>query len=560
MQAFQTLIEEVSKYFSTILMIPLLGVGVYLTWRLRLVQMIRFGHSWRVIAGVYDKEDDAGDINHLQALSAALSATIGIGNIAGVATAIHFGGPGALFWMWVSAFLGMATKFGEATLAMVFRKTARDGTVAGGPMYYIEMGLGSKWKWLAVIFAICTIFSSFGTGNSIQAFTVADSFHSDFGIPQWFTGLVIASLVGMVIIGGIRRIGVVASRLVPFMAAVYILAALYIVGVNITAVPEAFRLIFKSAFTAQGALGGFAGATFFQGLLWGIRRGIYSNEAGQGSAPIAHAAAKTEEPVREGTVAMIGPFIDTLLICTLTGLTIITSGAWRTPYKTQMELNTPIVINSDAQIQPGGTILDTDRFDGTLPVINGEIKGANLVFNHSIVVKPTLFESTADVPEAKPDSVLLTIANGRILQVNIGEEPEIVPSYYLRGKALRNGSPLTAQAFETGLPGNWGSMVVTFGVLLFAISTMISWSYYGDRAIVYLFGSRGVRIYRYIYVGIVFLGANLSLGIVWSFGDIVLSLMAIPNLLALFLLAPMIQKLKEEYFSRDHKAIRKWHF
>ncbi|MFH0882923.1 MAG: sodium:alanine symporter family protein [bacterium] len=559
MQVFQKLIEEVSVYFSSILMIPLLGVGIYLTWRLRLVQMVRFGHSWKVVAGVYDREDDQGDINHMQALSAALSATIGIGNIAGVATAIHFGGPGALFWMWVSAFLGMATKFSEATLAMVYRKFSKDGTAAGGPMYYIEMGLGRNWKWMAVIFAICTIFSSFGTGNSIQAFTVADSFKTDLGIPQWITGLAIATIVGLVIIGGIRRIGVVASRLVPFMAAVYIFAALWIVWVNIAHIPEAFHLIFTSAFTAQGAIGGFAGATFFQGMLWGIRRGIYSNEAGQGSAPIAHAAAKTDEPVREGTVAMIGPFLDTLVICTLTGLTIITSGAWKTPYKTTMAINELVVVQVDSKLKPGGMVDDNDRVSGVIPVVDGRVEGVCFIYNHSNVVDPAIYTSTEGSEATPLIEGMLLVKDGYVDRVDTPSPGGMTAAYTLQGKALRNGSPLTAQAFETGLPGKWGGYVVTFGVLLFAVSTAISWSYYGDRAITYLIGPRGVRPYRYIYVLIVFIGANASLGIVWSFGDIVLSMMAIPNLAALFLLAPKIQQLKENYFSREHVPVRKWH-
>lgn len=559
MQAFQKLIEEVSVYFSSILMIPLLGVGVYLTWRLRLVQMIRFGHSWKVIAGVYDKADDEGDINHMQALSAALSATIGIGNIAGVATAIHFGGPGALFWMWVSAFLGMATKFSEATLAMVYRQISKDGTAAGGPMYYIEMGLGKNWKWMAIVFATCTIFSSFGTGNSIQAFTVADSFKTDLGIPQWITGLAIATIVGLVIIGGIRRIGVVASRLVPFMAAVYIFAALWIIWVNIAHIPEAFHLIFTSAFTAQGAIGGFAGATFFQGILWGIRRGIYSNEAGQGSAPIAHAAAKTDEPVREGTVAMIGPFLDTLVICTLTGLTIITSGAWKTPYTTEMSINEPVVVQLDSKLKPGGMVDNRDRVSGVVPVVDGHIEGVGFIYNHSRVVDPTVFASAGESQAAPLIEGMLMVENGHVVRVDTPAKQGANPVFSLHGKALRNGSPLTAQAFETGLPGKWGGLVVTFGVLLFAVSTAISWSYYGDRAVTYLVGPKGVRPYRYIYVLIVFIGANASLGIVWSFGDIVLALMAIPNLFALFLLAPKIQQLKQAYFSREHTPVRKWH-
>lgn len=552
-------IDTISSFFSTLLIIPLLGTGIYLTWRLKLVQMIRFGHSWKVVAGVYDKDDDEGDVNHLQALSAALSATIGIGNIAGVATAIHFGGPGALFWMWVTAFLGMATKFSEATLAMKYRKIHKDGSASGGPMYYIEQGLGKSWKPLAVVFAGATIISSFGTGNAIQAFTVADSFRADFGVPVWLTGLILAIAVGLVIIGGIRRIGVVTSRLVPFMALLYVLSALFVVGKNIAEVPATFAMIFENAFTPRGATGGFAGSTFFMAVLWGVRRGIYSNESGQGSAPIAHAAAKTEEPVREGTVAMIGPFLDTLLICTLTGLTILTSGAWKTPYPTDIAWDSASVVHAHAELLPGGRVQEESHFTGEAKIVNGQIEDVRYVFQNGFVETPNWVYLTEDGDTIPIDGAVLIVEDGTPTGLT-GREGNHLEDAILRGKALRNGSLLTSQAFEQGLGGKWGSWMVTFGVLLFAISTAISWSYYGDRASVYLFGRRGIRPYRLVYVVVVFLASNLALTTVWGFGDVALSIMAIPNLIALILLAPKIKEMKEEYFSRDHVPVRKQHW
>ncbi|GBE30149.1 amino-acid carrier protein AlsT [bacterium BMS3Bbin04] len=561
----QEWIDTIAGGFATWLILPLIGTGIYLTWRLRLVQMMHFKHSWRVIAGIYDDPNDTGDVNHLQALSAALSATIGIGNIAGVATAIHFGGPGALFWMWVTAFLGMATKFSEATLAMVYRKKHKDGSVSGGPMYYIEKGLGPKWKSLAVIFAGATIISSFGTGNAIQAFTVADSMRADFGVPPWITGIVLATLVALVILGGIKRIGVVASRLVPFMAAVYILACMFVIGLNIGEVPATFATIFHSAFTPQGAIGGFAGSTFFLALLWGVRRGIYSNESGQGSAPIAHAAAKTEEPVREGTVAMIGPFIDTLVICTLTGLTILLSGAWSTPFPQLIEATAPTVILADAQLLPGGRAADEDLFSGELTVRHGKIEqDVALVYSNGFLGKHNFIIEGPDDEAVTILSARLEVEEGKILAIYGDDNGSLDDLALIEGTALQNGSVLTSQAFRSVFAkhfgeraGRLGSWIVTFGVFLFAISTAISWSYYGDRAVVYLFGQKHVRVYRVIYVAVVFLASNLALAVVWGFGDIALSIMATPNLIALVLLAPKIVAWKKEYFARDHQPISK---
>ncbi len=329
-----TIIGTVSDYIwnfppaAPFMVVLLLGAGIYVTFRLGGIQLRRFKHAWEVISGKYDDPAHEGDITHFQALSAALSATVGIGNIAGVATAIHYGGPGALFWMWITAIFGMALKYAECTLSMRFRKINPDGSASGGPMYYIEQGLGKGFKPMAIMFATCAVVSSFGSGNAVQAFTVADQFHSDFGIPVWITGIALVTLVGMVILGGIKRIGQVASKLAPFMAALYILAALLALGMHFEKIPGMISLIFTSAFNPPAQIGGFAGATFLYTLVWGVKRGIFSNEAGQGSAPIAHAAAKTDEPVREGTVAMVGPFIDTLMICTMTGLVILLTDAW----------------------------------------------------------------------------------------------------------------------------------------------------------------------------------------------------------------------------------------
>ena len=307
----------------------LLGFGIFITLKLGFVQIRRFKHGIFSVMGKYDHPDAEGDVNHFQALTTALSATVGIGNIAGVAIAIHYGGPGALFWMWVTAFFGMAVKYTECTLAVKYRVTNADGSVSGGPMYYIERGLGANWKWLAVFFAVMAVICSFLTGNAVQANTVSDTLYATFNIPSWMTGIGSALLVGIVIIGGIKRIGHVTARLMPLMAVIYILGALIILFINYDGVIPAFGTIIGSAFTPKAGAFGVVTGAFLTTLVWGIKRGLFSNEAGQGSAPIAHGAAKTKEPVREGVVALLEPFIDTLVVCTMTGLVIVTTNVWQ---------------------------------------------------------------------------------------------------------------------------------------------------------------------------------------------------------------------------------------
>ena len=304
----------------------LVGTGCLLTILVKGIQVRKFFYAWGLISGKYDNPDDDGEITHFQALSAALSATIGTGNIAGVGTAVALGGPGAIFWMWITAVFGMCLKYGECLLSLKYRTIHEDGTVGGGPMYYLEKGLGQKW--LGILFAFFAVIASFGIGNMVQANSVAEPVQSYFGIPKIVTGLVIGFLVFLVIVGGIKRIGQVASRLVPFMTIFYVLGALFVIIAKIDAVPQAFYLIFHDAFTGTSAFGGFAGAGLAQVIRFGVARGVFSNEAGLGSAPIAHSAAQTKEPVREGLVAMLGPFIDTLVICTMTGLVIVLTGVY----------------------------------------------------------------------------------------------------------------------------------------------------------------------------------------------------------------------------------------
>jgi len=436
--------EIFSGWIAMPLTITLIGTGLFVTLSLGFIQIKRLKHSFQVVLGKYDNPDDEGDVTHFQALSAALSATIGIGNIAGVAIAIRLGGPGALFWMWVTALLGMALKYAECTLSHRYRVINEDGSASGGPMYYIEKGLGPKWKSLAVFFASCAVICSFCTGNMNQANTIAQTFAS-YNVPIWFSGLFIALLVGLVIIGGIKRIAAVASKLVPTMAILYVLGALIILINHANYILPSFISIFKEAFSLEAGWGGLLTV-----IMWGVRRGLYSNEAGQGSAPIAHAAAKTKESAREGAVALMGPFIDTIIVCTMTGLAILSTN-----------------------------VLNTTELTGAL---------------------------------------------------------------------------LTREAFRSGFSfaPDIGSFIVNIAVLLFAYTTMVAWSYYGDRSIEYLAGPKAIKPYRWVYVFFNFLGAVLPLTFVWNFGDIALSLMTIPNLIGVILLTGSLKKITADYFNRSH--------
>jgi AGCS family alanine or glycine:cation symporter len=522
----------------------LLVTGLFTTVALRFVQARYIKHSIDVIRGKYDDPEHDGDLSHFQALTTALSATVGIGNIAGVATALHYGGPGALFWMWVTAAFGMALKFHECTLSMKYRTILPDGSAAGGPMYYIEKGLGPRWKPLAVTFAACAAISSFGSGNAIQAFTVADQLRSDLGVPTLITGLVSASLVAAVILGGIKRIGAVTSKLVPWMAAIYVGGGLVVLGMHAAELPGIIGDIFRAAFQPAAQIGGFAGGTFVFMLTWGVKRGIFSNESGQGSAPIAHAAAKTDEPVREGLVAMVGPMIDTLIICTITGLVILATGAWaervpdEVPVNAQSDLT---VVVQHGEVGLDGVVSDQDLLDGTLEVRAGVPVGAGFVRNHATVLEPQVVDA-----EGRPWSGGIPVSAG---DITFDDLPEL----QLEGEMALNGSPLTAQAFRKGLSpilGGWGHLIVTIGVVLFGISTAISWSYYGDRAVVYLFGTRWVLPYKVIFCFMHFLGAVVALEVVWNFGDAALGLMAIPNLIALIMLWKQTRTMTVEYFER----------
>ena len=460
MEQLNALLDKIDGYvWGPVMIILLVGTGLYLTARLLFIQVRHLGHAIACVLGKYDQPEESGDVSHFKALATALSATIGTGNIAGVATAIAAGGPGAIFWMWVTALVGMATKFTSCTLAVKYRKIHDDGSASGGPMYFLSLGLKNKklGGFLGAAFALFGIVASFGIGNMVQANSVVGGLGyllpetataSGFTLWEGFsvswlslaTGLTLSFLAGIVILGGIKRIANVAGVIVPFMCTFYVLGALIILILNAAAIPDAFVLIFKYAFTPYAVGGGVLGST----VRFGVARGVFSNESGLGSAPIAHAAVKTNEPVREGTVAMLGPLIDTLIICTMTALVILVTNA------------------------------------------------------------------------------------------NTGEH---------------DGGALTAHAFQKGLFG-WGHYLVGVGLMFFAYSTMLGWSYYGDRCAEYLFGEKAIPIYRWLFVAAITIGAVGGLKIIWTLADISNALMAIPNLIGLILLSGVVANETKKYCRR----------
>jgi len=423
------------------MLVLILGTGFLLMVGLRAMPLVRLGYGFRMLWAGRSQQGE-GDITPFNALMTALSATVGTGNIAGVATAIVLGGPGALFWMWCTALVGMATKYAEAVLAVKYREVDTEGNHVGGPMYYIKNGLGSKWAWMGAAFAVFGFLAGFGIGNTVQANSVAHVLEDSFGVPTWVAGAAMAVLVGLVLLGGIKRIANVAGKLVPLMAFAYIAGGLVILGMNLDQIGGAISHILTSAFTGEAAGGGFAGATVWAAIRFGVARGVFSNEAGLGSAPIAHAAAQTHDPVRQGTVAMLGTFIDTLVVCTITGLVIVVSGEW----------------------------------------VSGQ-----------------------------------------------------------------TGAALSSAAFESSLPG-WGSNIVALGLSLFAFTTMLGWSVYGERCAEYLFGVRAIRPFRLAWVLAIPIGAMGELDFIWLLADTLNALMALPNLVALLLLSPVVFKVTRDYF------------
>ena len=527
----------------------LLATGIFFTLYLGFPQIRYFRHAIGVTTGKFDKEGAKGDTSHFQALATALSGTVGTGNIGGVALALHLGGPAALFWMWMTAFFGMTSKFVEVTLSHKYRNETADGTMAGGPMYYMEKGLNAKW--LAVVFAVATVLSSFGTGNLPQINSIASGLESTFDLDPLITASVLSVLLALVIIGGITRIAKVAAAIVPTMAMIYLIGAFAVIIPNIGNIIPSFLSIFSNAFSGSAAAGGFLGASFAYAFDRGVNRGLYSNEAGQGSAPIAHAAARTDEPADEGMVSILEPFIDTIVICTITGLVILSSGVWMEKFENEfqradMSFVTGTYTEADADDVASlfsylsGEESDTRSYSGQIELSNGVPQNSEVF---TLIAARSLAENTRYSREGELISGSLNVVDGQLEDLTV----------VVTGDSLLHSVPLTTQAFTKGLFGQYGQYIVSIGLMLFAFSTAIAWSYYGDRAMTYLFGTGSVLPYRIVYVVGFFTAALADTTIVWNISLITIVLMTVPNLVGILLMHKEMKSTVAEYWERTNR-------
>jgi len=527
----------------------LLTVGVFFTLYLGFPQIRYFKHAIGVTTGKFDKEGARGDTSHFQALSTALSGTVGTGNIGGVALALHLGGPAALFWMWMTAFFGMTSKFVEVTLSHKYRTQTEDGTMAGGPMYYMEKGLNMKW--LAIIFAIATVLSSFGTGNLPQINSIASGLESTFDLDPLVTASVLSVLLALVIIGGITRIAKVAAAIVPTMAFIYLIGAFAVIIPNIANIVPSFLSIFQNAFTGSAATGGFLGATFAYAFDRGVNRGLYSNEAGQGSAPIAHAAARTDEPADEGMVSILEPFIDTIVICTITGLVILSSGVWVEKFENEFQrADMSFVAGSfqDTEAEDVESLFAYLTGDASVAAsFSGDIQLQQGVAQNSgdftLLAARSIAENTLYSRDGEPITGTVSVVDGQLEDTSIT----------VTGESLLHSVPLTTQAYTRGMFGDFGQYIVSVGLMLFAFSTAIAWSYYGDRAMTYLLGPKSVLPYRIVYVLGFFTAALADTTIVWNVSLITIVLMTVPNLVGILLMRKEMKATVSEYWEKtDH--------
>jgi AGCS family alanine or glycine:cation symporter len=551
MQEFNEFLIFIDQYLgSSSWFVPLLlGTGVFFTFYLKFPQIRYFGFALKVVRGKFDKKDDQGDTSHFQALTTALSGTVGTGNIAGVAFAIHLGGPAALFWMLATAMVGMTTKFVEVTLSHKYREKISDGSMSGGPMYFMKNAdfrlFGNKvnLKWVGIMFAFATVLSSFGTGSLPQINSISNSMFSSFGIDKMLTGGILAILLGVVIIGGIKRIASITEKLVPFMAVVYIIGAFSVIIFNYQNIVPSFISIFSEVFSGSAAVGGFLGASISFAISRGVNRGLYSNEAGQGSAPIAHASAKTNEPVSEGLVAILEPFIDTIIICTITGLVLLSSGVWNEKHENTFAQADLIFLDKVYTEDKEEDVKDLfnylngnsgiSMYSGNIDVIDGKHSNEISILHARSLAEDILFYNNDE-----------EVFNGTLNVVDGKLQNDLI----VKGKSLVHSAPLTAIAFDRGFFGNYGNYIVSIGLLLFAFSTAISWSYYGDRAMTFLFGAGSVVYYRVIYVIGFFVASFADTTVIWNVSLITIALMTVPNLIGLLWLRKEVKSTISKYW------------
>ena len=549
MVAFNDFLLLLDGYLSGSWWFPafLIGTGIFFTAYLGFPQFKFFSHGWRIVTGKYAKDDSKGETTPFEALTTAMSGAVGTGNIGGVALAIWIGGPAAIFWMWITAIFGMTTKFVEVTMAHKYRTTLSDGSISGGPMYYIEKSFNKRWA--GVLFAALMMICAIGSGNMPQINNIASVLDSTFSIPKLATGLILGFMLWLIISGGIKRIAKIASKLVPFMAVIYFGGALVVVLENYQNIIPSFHSIFSQVFSGSAAAGGFLGASFAMSLKLGVARGLYSNEAGQGSSPIAHASAKTEHSVEQGMVSILEPFIDTIVVCSVTALVILSSGAWIEKYENTFERSSMAIFegeysesNTNDVEELGKYILDARKFtadttsvknfSGNLTIDNGEIQQADItIFHNNSIAEDVTFYKNGELFDGP-----LEILNGEIKDSSIT----------VNGKSLIHSAELTSKAFGSGVLGKYGEYIVAIGLLLFAFSTAIAWSYYGDRSTAYIFGENSVPWYRMIYVICFIAAAIIDTTVVWNIAYVVVALVTIPNLFALFILR---KEMKEQVTS-----------
>ena len=543
MQKFNDILVLIDSYIgsSPWFVYLLLGVGLFFTLYLGFPQLRYMRYAIKIVLGKFDREGDEGDTSHFQALTTALSGTVGTGNIAGVAYAVYLGGPAALFWMLVTALIGMTTKFVEVTLSHKYREKAEDGTISGGPMYFMKKRLDFKLpsgkvirtgRVLAIVFAIATILSSFGTGSLPQINSISDTINTTFEIPHMVTGAVLSVLLAVIIIGGIKRIAQITSKLVPTMAVIYFVGAIAVILYNYENIVPSIVSVFADVFTGSAATGGFLGATISFAFRRGVARGLFSNEAGQGSAPIAHSAARAHEPVSEGLVALLEPFIDTIVICSLTGLTLLASGVWTQKHMNDFER---------AEMQFVSGVYD-DGLKEDREALGAHVNGKKslALFTGDLKVEEGKIISEVSLIHARSLAESVVVYSGKelytgSLKINEGSLSAEAKIRF-KGKSLIHSAPLTTLAFTKSWFGDFGKYIVSVGLLLFAFSTAISWSYYGSRAVIFLFGVKGVKYYRVLYVLGFFLASFTDTKIIWTLSGITIALMTIPNLIGIFAL------------------------